>query len=108
MQIPDTFALGVQSCLDKCKIKRGDQPKYQQQPTSGYDSPGFLDSPDSPDDGDTEPHYNQGGNFGGDDHQPPSDDESEIDWDNDEWDEGGYDDGDSGVDSSEWGDNDYN
>ncbi|KAF9649044.1 RmlC-like cupin, partial [Thelephora ganbajun] len=33
IQIPDTFALGVQSCLDKCKIQRGgDQPKKQQQP----------------------------------------------------------------------------
>jgi len=32
MQIPDTFALGVQSCLDKCKIQRGDQLKAQQQP----------------------------------------------------------------------------
>jgi len=30
--IPDGFALGVQSCLDKCKIQRVDQPKTQQQP----------------------------------------------------------------------------
>jgi len=33
--IPDTFAIGVQSCLDKCKIQRGDQPKSQQQPRGG-------------------------------------------------------------------------
>jgi len=33
--IPDTFALGVKSCLDKCKITRGDQPKTQQQPRGG-------------------------------------------------------------------------
>jgi hypothetical protein len=30
--IPDSFAIGVQSCLDKCKIQRGTQPKTQQQP----------------------------------------------------------------------------
>jgi oxalate decarboxylase/phosphoglucose isomerase-like protein (cupin superfamily) len=30
--VPDSFALGVQTCLQKCNIQRGDQPKTQQQP----------------------------------------------------------------------------
>jgi len=30
--IPDTFAIGVQSCLDTCKLQRTTQPKTQQQP----------------------------------------------------------------------------
>jgi len=30
--IPDTFAIGVQTCLDTCKIQRTTQPKTQQQP----------------------------------------------------------------------------
>lgn len=40
--IPDTFALGVQSCLQKCNIQRGNQPKTQQQPRvigNGFSTP---------------------------------------------------------------------
>lgn len=45
-KIPDTFALGIQSCLDRCGIERGSQPTAQRQPRvpgnalpSGYSSP---------------------------------------------------------------------
>jgi hypothetical protein len=41
-QIPDTFAIGVQTCLDKCKIQRTAQPKTQQQPRvvgNGFPAP---------------------------------------------------------------------
>jgi hypothetical protein len=45
-KIPDSFALGIQSCLDKCGIQRGSQPTAQRQPRvsanalpSGYSSP---------------------------------------------------------------------
>lgn len=50
MQIPDTFALGVQSCLDKCKIERDDQPKKQQQPrVSGNEFPSNTSTGNSDD-----------------------------------------------------------
>ena len=41
-QIPDSFAIGVQSCLDKCKLQRPAQPKTQQQPRvigNGFPAP---------------------------------------------------------------------
>ena len=31
-QIPDNMAIGVDRCLKKCGIKRGEQTKKQQQP----------------------------------------------------------------------------
>lgn len=40
--IPDAMVLGVQSCLDRCKIQRGNQPKTQQQPRvlgNGFPAP---------------------------------------------------------------------
>jgi len=48
-KIPDNFALGIQSCLDRCGIKRGDQPTTQRQPrVAGNELPTGFSGPPPP------------------------------------------------------------